>query len=119
MAVMDGLPCRLAVVDADVKTLNISVRLFDLPFGSIEDFVVRVCFRPTEVENLRRMALGNHQRMTAAQRRDVEEGEHLRILVDFVTGNAAGNDPAEDRIRHCLRRAGGMQPGCGPRRARP
>ena len=28
MAVMDGLPCRLAVVNADVKTLNISVRLF-------------------------------------------------------------------------------------------
>ncbi len=41
--------------------------------------------------------LGNHQQMTRGERRHIEEGKHLLVLVDAVAGDLASENLREDR----------------------
>ncbi len=43
---------------------------------------------------------GNDQHVSLAKRRDVEECQHLVVLVDLMTGDLAANDLAEHRVCH-------------------
>ena len=49
---------------------------------------------------VRRALLGDHQGVPAADRVDVQEGEHALVLVDAVAGDLAPDDLAEDRLAH-------------------
>ena len=48
----------------------------------------------------RRRLLRDDQRVPGAQRRDVEERQDVRVLVDAGAGNLAPQDPAEDGVGH-------------------
>jgi hypothetical protein len=44
--------------------------------------------------------LGDDERVATAERADVEEGEGAGVLVDFVAGDLAADDLAEDGVWH-------------------
>ena len=47
-----------------------------------------------------RWFLGDDERVPGTERIDVEEGEHVLVLVHLVTGDRAGEDLGEDGLGH-------------------
>ena len=71
-----------------------------------------------ELVEMRLALLGDHQRMAAGERIDVEEGEHVLVLVDAVAGDLAVEDAVEDgalAVAHRGGFGGGSSAGCRER----